>query len=90
MGAAGGFNDVVRDYGHFVDLHGSLDLREQPAQEAEIAAGNPGDCRDRLYAGEICVIEFDAKRAPMACQNEGQFVAAQWPVIVRKSDAAIN
>jgi hypothetical protein len=59
-------------------------------QEAEIAAGDPGDCRDRLYIGEICVVEIDAKRAPMPGQNEGQFVAGQWTVILCESDAAVK
>ncbi len=68
-GAAGGFDDIVRDYGHFVDLHNPLDLREQPVEEGEIAAGDPGDCRDRLYIGEICVVEIDTKRAPMPGQK---------------------
>ena len=36
-----------------VDLQDPLDLAEQPLDQAEVAAGDPDDRRDRLGIGEV-------------------------------------
>jgi len=42
-GAASGFDNIVGNEGQLVDLHDPVDLREQPMQEAEIAASEARD-----------------------------------------------
>ena len=67
-GVAGGFYDI-RDHGEFVNLHDPLNLSKAPVREVEIAACDPSDCCDRLYLGEIRVVEIDAGRPPMPGQR---------------------
>lgn len=45
---AGCFDDIIGDGGQLVDLHDPLHLGEQPVDEAEVAAGDPGDRGDGL------------------------------------------
>jgi len=47
-GAAGGLDDVAGDDGEVIDLHDPFGLGEQPADEAEVAAGDAADRGDGL------------------------------------------
>ena len=56
-GALCRFDHIVGDDGEVVDFHHSFDLRGEPFEEPEVAAGAAGDRGDRLSVGEVFGVE---------------------------------
>jgi hypothetical protein len=44
---------LIDNQGHLVDLYNTLDLNKQSVEQAEVAAGDSGDCSDFLSFCEI-------------------------------------
>ena len=63
-------------------------MGEQSFEESEVPAGDSGDGSDRLGVGEVVWVQGLAQRAPVALQDEEQFVVAQGPVVVGEPDPA--
>lgn len=74
---AGCFDDIIGDGGQLFDLHDPLHLGEQPVDEAEVAAGDPGDRGDGLGVGEVFGVEVLAEGASPAFEDEDQFFLGQ-------------
>ena len=53
---AGGFDDFWGDGLELVDVQDAFDLGEEAVDEAEVAAGDPGDGGDRDRAGELVAV----------------------------------
>lgn len=87
---AGCFDDIIGDGGQLVDLHDPLHLGEQPVDEAEVAAGDPGDRGDGLGVGEVFGVEVLAEGAPPAFEDEDQFFLSQGAVFMREADPAVE
>ena len=51
-GAARGFDDVAGDDGQVVDPHDSLDLSEEPVDQAEVPSGDAADAGYSLGIGK--------------------------------------
>ena len=67
--AGGGFDDVVGDGIERVDLQYPIDLREEPFEETEVAAGDPFDGGDGLCVGDVVGVEIPAESLPMPVQK---------------------
>ena len=89
-GACGGVDNVGGDGGEVVDFHDAFDLREKPADEAEVSCCQARDGGDGLGVGEVVGIEIEPKGPPMPGQDEGEFGVGQWPVVVSEADAAVE
>ena len=83
--AGGGFDDVVGDCVELVDFEDPVDLREEPFEKAEVAAGDAFDGGDCLCVGEVVRVESLAESFPMTPENEEEFVASEGPVLVGES-----
>ena len=70
QGAGGSFDDVVGDGVQLVDLEDAVDLREEPFEEAEVAAGDAFDGGDGLGVGEVVRVESPAESLPVAVEDE--------------------
>jgi hypothetical protein len=89
-GAAGGLDDVAGDGVEFVDLHDAFDLGEESVDEPEVASGDTGDGPDGLGVGEVVGVEGEAESAPVAFEDEGEFVVAKGAVVVGEADSAVE
>ena len=89
-GASGGFDDVVGDYVEVVDLEDAFDLREEAFEEPEVAAGGAFDGGEGLRVGEVVKVECFAEFAPVAFEDELEFVMAECPVLVGEAETAIE
>lgn len=89
-GAAGGFHNILRDDRQAVDFHDAFNLNEQAVKETEVAAGYASDRCNGLRISKVRFIEQQAELAPVARQNERQFIALQGPIVMGKTDAAVK
>jgi hypothetical protein len=74
-GAAGRFDNIIRDDRQAVDFEDAFDLHEQAVKKAEVAARDPSNRSDGLCIGEVSLVERETELAPMPGQNEGEFIA---------------
>ena len=88
--AGGGFDDVVGDGFELVDLQDAVDLREEPFEESEVAAGDAFDRGYGLGVGEVVRVECPAEMFPMAVEDEEEFIAAEGAVAVGEAEAAVE
>src|SRR5215813_8874821 len=86
----GRFDDLLGDRLQLVDLENTANLRQQTVEQAEVAAGNADDSRDRLLIRKIFVFEYQVEFSPEMCQNELHFFLAQGAKGVRKTDAGVE
>jgi hypothetical protein len=89
-GAAGRFDNIIRDDRQAVDFEDAFDLHEQAVKKAEVAAGDPGNRSDGLCIGEVSLVERETELAPMPGRNEGEFIALQGPIAMGETDAAVK
>jgi hypothetical protein len=59
--AAGGFDHILANHGHFIDAQGWLDLHEQLMQQAKVSTSDSRDCGNSLAVGEVSLIQGEAR-----------------------------
>ncbi len=67
----GGFDDFPGDRAQVVDLHDALNLSEQTLNEAEVAARDAGDGRERFSVGEVIGGQGKAQFGPVVRRSVG-------------------
>ena len=85
-GRAGGLGHLRGDRPQPADLQHAPDLGEQPLHRPEVAAGDPGDRRQRLGIGPVVRRKGQSDLPPLVGEDEAEFVAAQGPDVADEAD----
>jgi len=89
-GAAGRFDNIIRDDRQAVDFKDEFDLREEAVEIAAVAARDPGNRSDGSCIGEVSLVERETGLAPMPGRNEGECIALQGPIVMGETHAAVK
>lgn len=82
------FDDFLGDAVELVNVADARDLGEEALDEPEVAVGDAGNGGDGLGVREVVGIDSQAELLPAVCQDEGEFLGAEGPVVVGEADAA--